>query len=98
VIETVSCCASPCMRFCLCRLSWCRSFLATRAQEAIQAAKDVPLEKIQGVIRKTQDALPDSVPNPLRKLLLAFTQHAILYCTMVTSFVRYHAADILQVP
>ena len=58
----------------------------------------MPLEKIQGVIRKTQDALPDSVPNPLRKLLLAFPQHAILYCTVVISFVRYLAADALQLP
>ena len=30
----------------------------------------MPLEKIQGVIKQTQEAIPDSVPNPLRELLL----------------------------
>lgn len=36
-------------------------------QDAYKAAKDVPLEKIKGVIKQTQEALPDSVPNPLRE-------------------------------
>lgn len=37
------------------------------SQEAFKAAKDVPLEKVQGVIKQTKDAVPDSVPNPLRE-------------------------------
>lgn len=58
------------------------------AKEAFKAAKEVPLEKIQGVIKQTKDAIPDSVPNPLRELL---PRHdGLIYDDVDVPFLQVH--------